>query len=141
MPMSSGICSAAQKPIFRHLLYVRNTCRRDQKSLPCVKGGGFCRRQKTEGLPIPQSAPQTAPFTQGGLCSLQMVAECAILRSMKARGFYDKDTFRLPWQDLTQARHTKLYNAIPPFATGFSHLYYSHTTFENNHLLPQHDTK
>ena len=36
----------------------------------------------------------------------------------KARGSYEKDTVRLPWQDLSQARHTKLYNAIPPFATG-----------------------
>ena len=29
--------------------------------------------------------------------------------------------------------------AIPPFATGLPHLYYWHTTFENNHILPQHD--
>ena len=45
----------------------------------------------------------------------------------------------MPWQDLTQARHTKLYNAIPPFATGLPLLSYSHTTFQNNHILPQHD--
>ena len=49
---------------------------------------------------------------------------------------YDKDTIRLPRQDLTQERHTKLCNAIPPFATGLPHLYYSHTTFQNNHILP-----
>ncbi len=50
-----------------------------------------------------------------------------------------KNIVRLPWQDLSQERHTKLYNAIPPFAMGLYHLYYSHTTFENNHILPQHD--
>ena len=58
---------------------------------------------------------------------------------MKARIFYDKNTNFVPWQDLTQQRHTKLCNAIPPFATGLPHLYYSLTTLENNHILPQHD--
>ena len=47
----------------------------------------------------------------------------------------------LPRQDLTQQRHTKLYNAIPHFTTGLPHLYYSLTTFQNNHILPQHDEK
>ena len=43
----------------------------EQQCLPCVKGGGFCRRQKTEGLSFsrnynPQSASLPAPFSQGG---------------------------------------------------------------------------
>ena len=37
---------------------------------------------------------------------------------MKARKTYDKSVIRMPRQDSSQARHTKLYNAIPPFATG-----------------------
>jgi len=46
---------------------------------------------------------------------------------------------RLPREDLTQQRHTKLCNPIPPFATGLPLLYYSYATFENNHILPQYD--
>ena len=52
---------------------------------------------------------------------------------------YAQNFIRLPREDLTQERHTRLCNAIPRFATGLPHLYYSHTTFENNHILPQHD--
>ena len=52
-----------------------------------------------------------------------------------------KSLICLPWQDLTQQRHTKLRSAISSFATGLPHLYYWHTTFENNHILPQYDTK
>ena len=39
-------------------------------------------------------------------------------------------------KDLSQVTDAKLCNAIPPFATGFPLLYYSHTTFQNNHILP-----
>ena len=72
---------------------------------------------------------------------LQSAGCRGIIPPTKARVFYGENTVRLPRQDLTQARHTKLYNAIPPFATGLPLLYYPHTTFQNNHLLPQHDTK
>ena len=61
--------------------------------------------------------------------------------SAKERISYDQSVIRLPREDLSQARHTKLYKAIPPFATGLPHLYYSLTTLQNNHILPQHDTK
>ena len=71
---------------------------------------------------------------------LQSLPCYAIIPPMKVRvSLYDKDTIRMPREDLTQARHTKLYNAIPPFATGLPLLSYSHTTFQNNHILPQHD--
>ena len=52
---------------------VRNS---QQKSLPCVKGGGFLRSKKTEGLshtsrttnnPPVSAFAEPAPFTQGGL--------------------------------------------------------------------------
>ena len=61
--------------------------------------------------------------------------------STQARVFYDKNSVRLPRQDFIVERQTRLCHLIPPFATGLCHLYYSHTTFENNHILPQHDTK
>ena len=57
----------------------------------------------------------------------------------KRGNLYEKDFVRLPWQDLSQVTDAKLYNAIPTFATGLPHLYYSHTTLQNNHILPQHD--
>ena len=49
---------------------------------------------------------------------------------------YDQGALCLPWQDLSRGWHTKLYNAIPPFATGLPHLYYSLTTLQNNHICP-----
>ena len=39
------------------------------QSLPCVRGGGP-PNGGSEGLPIPQSASLTAPFTQGSLFSV-----------------------------------------------------------------------
>ncbi len=72
---------------------------------------------------------------------LQSAAMGAIISLTKVRRRYEKGAFCLPREDLSQVTDAKLYNAIPPFATGLPHLYYSHTTFENNHLLPQHDTK
>ena len=51
--------------------------RSKRKSLPCVKGGGFLRSKKTEGLsrifrtvtsnPPVSACAEPAPFTQGGL--------------------------------------------------------------------------
>ena len=43
----------------------------EQQCLPCVKGGGFCRRQKTEGLSFsgnynPPVSFAASPLTQGG---------------------------------------------------------------------------
>jgi len=70
---------------------------------------------------------------------LQLICFRAIIPPTKARIFYEKDIVCLPWQDLSQVTDAKLYNAIPRFATGLPLLYYSHTTFENNHILPQHD--
>ena len=79
-----------------------------------------------------------APSSEGAF-QLQNTAMRAIIPPTKARNLHDQGTFLLPWQDLTQQRHTKLCFCLPPFATGLCHLYYSHTTFENNHILPQHD--
>ena len=69
-----------------------------------------------------------APFTQGGLLCYNIPT--------KVGNPYAQNSLRLPWQDLSQARHTKLCNAIPPFATGLPHLYYSLTTLQNNHICP-----
>ena len=52
-----------------------------------------------------------------------------------ASGFDRRLSF-LPWQDLSQVTDAKLYNAIPPLATGLPHLYYSLTTLQNNHICP-----
>ena len=49
---------------------------------------------------------------------LQSPPFCAIIWGESEGILYEKDIIRLPWEDLTQERHTKLYNAIPPFATG-----------------------
>ena len=38
--------------------------------------------------------------------------------SAKERISYDQSVIRLPREDLTQARHTKLCFCLPPFATG-----------------------
>ena len=40
---------------------------------------------------------------------------------------YDESVIRLPWEDLTQERHTKLYHLIPRFARFLPYLYYLHT--------------
>ena len=57
-------------------------------------------------------------------------------RPIKARKYYDQSTFCLPREDLSQVTDAELCHLIPQFATGLPHLYYSHTTFENNHILP-----
>ena len=67
---------------------------------PSDEGGVFCHRQKTEGLAIPQSALQTAPFTQGSLFCILPIH--ALLYGAKARTFYGQDSFRLPWQDFPE---------------------------------------
>ena len=64
---------------------------------------------------------------------------CVIQYPHESRDVYDQNLICLPWQDLTQERHTKLCNPIPRFARWFPYLYYSHTTFQNNHILPKHD--
>ena len=65
---------------------------------------------------------------------------CALARNdSKSEDMYGESTVHLPREDLSQVTDAKLYNAIPPFATGLPHLYYSLTTLQNNHILPQHD--
>ena len=54
----------------------------------------------------------------------------------KARAFYVEDPIRLPRQPFSQVTDSKLCHLIPRFATVLPQLYYSHTTFENNHILP-----
>ena len=39
------------------------------KSLPCVKGGGFCRRQKTEGLSFSEDYNPPVSFAASPLCT------------------------------------------------------------------------
>ena len=87
-------------------------------------------------LPQPRLAPRQPPRQRGPLCIAIVLGLC-YNSPTKERFSYDQGAFYLPWQDLSQARHTKLCNAMPPFATGLPHLYYSHTTFQNNHILPR----
>ena len=58
------------------------------------------------------------------------------LTTITAGKYYDENSFSLSRQDLSQVTDAKLHNAMPPFATGFPHLYYSLTTLQNNHILP-----
>ena len=89
----------------------------------------FAQRIKKQRLPAAIALPLFTP------------AANYVILGTKARVFYDQNSVYLPREDLTQERHTKLCNTIPPFATGLPYLYYSHTTFQNNHISPQHDTK
>ena len=60
---------------------------------------------------------------------------------VKARKYYDQSTFRLPWQPFRQVTDAKLCQPIPQFARFLPHLYYWHTTFQNNHILPHNMTR
>ena len=94
---------------------------------PPLCKGRWVSAANSEGLSIPQSAPQTAPFTQGGLLCYN---------NSRKRGRFCESFIRMPRQDLSQVTDAKLYNAIPPFATGLPLLYYSLTTLQNNHICP-----
>ena len=67
-------------------------------------------------------------------------ANHAIIFPTKARVLYAQNTIRMPREPFSQVTDAKLYRLIPGFARFLPYLYYSHTTFQNNHILPQHDT-
>ena len=82
------------------------------------------RRDQGPALHLPgEHNPRAGGYSRHKLCYHSItIRDClgqqAALAMTMGEICYEKDTVRLPRQDLSQAADAKLYNAIPPFATG-----------------------
>ena len=77
-----------------------------------------CRRDVGAVINRPQvrNSAQRIKIYMIATIKLQLHAMRTIIASQKRGCFYDENSICLPQGNLSQKRHTKLYNAIPPFA-------------------------